>query len=256
MVHLGVNVDRVAVLHGPAQPGPDPAAVAVLAALGGADSIGATLGAGTGGLAPDDLRRIRDSVSTPLHLRFAPSDAGVRRACGLRPGFVTLAVREGGRHSPDRGVADRSADRVARAVERLGREGIRAFLAVGPEVRDVAAAVRSGVHGLEIDTRSATEALREGLAAEASLRGVRETAAAARAAGLRVLASGGIDEGTLPNILAIEGIDGVRIGAAFVARAVLVGALRAVAELRYLIGREVPLERLRSAPEAGPERSS
>jgi len=246
MVSLGVNLQRLEVGGDePGDSGPDPSAAAVLAELGGADEILVTVdpgGRGKRGFSDAEIRGLAASIATRLHLRLPAEGPALVRAASARPAGATLVPTSLSRTRAGWDPLDRSGwrEKASRAVATLWEAGISPRLFVPPDRSWVRWAAETGASGVEIDA-AAYVGSRDAGAAEAALGGIVIAARAAREAGLFVAAGRGLAEPHLPAILRAADLDEVIVGRGILLRAVSVGLVRAVAEVKYLVGREVPL---------------
>ena len=86
MTKLGVNIDHIATIRQARQAiEPDPVAAAVLAEMAGADGITVHLRGDRRHIRDNDVRRLRETVTTRLNLEMAPTAEMVRIALHLRP---------------------------------------------------------------------------------------------------------------------------------------------------------------------------
>src|SRR5207245_8143967 len=91
MVRLGVNIDHVATVRQARQAQePDPVAAAVLAILGGADSVTIHLREDRRHIQDRDLQSLRETVPQRLNLEMACVGSIVDIACQVKPDQVTL----------------------------------------------------------------------------------------------------------------------------------------------------------------------
>src|SRR5256884_9549982 len=90
-IRLGVNIDHVATVRQARRTvEPDPVAAAVLAVLGGADSITIHLREDRRHIQDRDLRILRETVPAGLNLEMACSEEIAQIAVRTRPNQVTL----------------------------------------------------------------------------------------------------------------------------------------------------------------------
>jgi pyridoxine 5-phosphate synthase len=229
---LGVNVDHVATLRQARRAVyPDPVAAAVLAELGGADQITVHLREDRRHVQDRDVEVLRRTVQTTLNLEMAATDDMVRIAVALSPDVCTLVPERRQELTTEGGldvVANRAA--VERATRALRAAGRRVSLFVDPDLAQVRASLEVGAHAVELHTGTYCDALEAARAAELA----RLVAAAREGAriGLEVAAGHGLHYRNVGPVAAIPEIVELNIGHAIVARAVLVGLERAVAEMR------------------------
>src|SRR5437773_9972004 len=97
MTKLGVNIDHIATIRQARHAlEPDPVAAAVLAELAGADGITIHLRGDRRHIQDDDVRRLRETVTTRLNMEMAPPSQIVRFALRFRPHQVTCVPEKPG----------------------------------------------------------------------------------------------------------------------------------------------------------------
>lgn len=229
---LGVNVDHVATVRQARRaPAPDPVAAAVLAELAGADGITIHLREDRRHIQDRDLEVLRRTVKTRLNLEMAATDEMVRIALDARPDQITLVPEKRAELTTEGGLdAVRERDAIAAAIQALEEGGIPVFLFVDPDRAQLDASRELGASGIEIHTGTYCEAREAGLVVR-ELERVREATNHALSLGLEVHAGHGLDYQNVGPVAAIPGIVELNIGHSIVARAVLVGMERAVAEM-------------------------
>src|SRR6267142_1896966 len=91
MPELGVNIDHVATLRQARKTyEPDPVAAAVLAELGGADTITIHLREDRRHIQDRDLRLLRETVAIKLNLELSVADEIIGIACQVKPDQATI----------------------------------------------------------------------------------------------------------------------------------------------------------------------
>src|SRR5437870_4425998 len=91
MIRLGVNIDHVATVRQARRAlEPDPVHAALLALLGGADSITVHLREDRRHINDRDVRVLRQVVTNLLNLELSVADEIVTIACEVKPGQATL----------------------------------------------------------------------------------------------------------------------------------------------------------------------
>jgi pyridoxine 5-phosphate synthase len=236
MIRLGVNIDHVATVR-QARRGqePDPVAAAVLALLGGADGITIHLREDRRHIQERDLRILRQVVPHRLNLEMAAVDAIVDLACEVHPDEATLVPERREELTTEGGLdlVTHEAN-VMRAVKRLQSAGIEVSLFIDPSAGQIDVARRVGVHAIEFQTASYSEA-------KTPIDHARELDALARAArharqlGLHVHLGHGLNYHNVQAVAAIPEAEELNIGHSIVSRAVLVGMERAVREMKEAI---------------------
>ena len=227
---LYVNIDHVATLR-QARRGsdPDPVAAAALCESAGADGITAHLREDRRHIQDADVERLRESVRSFLNLESACVDEMIDIALRVRPDQVTL-VPERREEITTEGGLDVPAQRttVERAVIRLKRAGIRTSLFIDPVPAMVELAHQIGVHAVELHTGEYANQSNDAAAANA----LRDAAHVAAELGLAVHAGHGLTARNLHPVAAIPEVEELNIGHSIVGRAIFIGLVAAVREVR------------------------
>jgi pyridoxine 5-phosphate synthase len=233
MVRLGVNIDHVATVRQARKaPDPDPVHAALLAEMGGADCITLHLREDRRHVQDRDLALLRKTVKGKLNLEMAATQEMVKIALEVKPDQVTLVPERREELTTEGGLEVSMNQDYLRKVVRLLRDGDMAVsLFIDPEVDQVKAAHRAEADAVEIHTGKYCEA-RRARDRDAEFTRVENAARLSSRLGLAVLAGHGLTYGNVRRITAIPEVAEVNIGHSIVARAVLVGMERAVAEMR------------------------
>lgn len=236
MVRLGVNVDHVATLRQVrAVSYPDPVEAALLAESAGADSITVHLREDRRHIQDRDVERLRAQVRTKLNLEMALTDAMVSIAERLRPDDVCLVPERREELTTEGGLdVAGQIERVRAAVSRLAQAGIRVSLFVAPEAAQLEAAVASGAPVVELHTGEYANAT-EAAAAGRELERLARAAQLGQRLGLQINAGHGLTLANVRPIARIPGMAELNIGHSIVARAILVGMVQAVQEMKAAI---------------------
>jgi len=244
MTKLGVNIDHIATIRQARHAlEPDPVAAAVIAELAGADGITIHLRVDRRHIQDDDVRRLRETVTTRLNMEMAPTPEMVRIALRFRPDRVTFVPEKPGEVTTEGGLdilKNRKA--VASAIRELQKGRLEISLFIDPDLAQVDAAAELRVPMIELNTRSYAEACPRSpdldrATVERELNKI--TAASDRGAGLglKILAGHGLTYRNVRLISDIADIVELNIGHNIVARAALVGMARAVKEMLQAMGR-------------------
>ncbi len=235
-IRLGVNVDHVATLR-QARLGeqPDPVDAAAAAEKAGATSIVCHLREDRRHIQDRDLDRLLRRCRTFLNLEMGLSPGIVRIALAAKPRQVTLVPERRRELTTEGGLDVRGRlAAVRRAVARFEAAGIEASLFIDPDLRQVAAARRSGAPIVEFHTGAYANA--KGRKERAwELRKLVAAARAARRDGIAVAAGHGLDYGNVTDVAAVPEIEELNIGHSIVSRALLVGFGRAVRDMKDLM---------------------
>jgi len=235
---LAVNVDHVAtVRQARLAANPDPVAAAALAEFGGARAIIVHLREDRRHIQDRDVRLLRQTVKTRLHLEMAATDEMRAIALEIRPDMVCLVpekrqelTTEGGL-----GVAGREAG-LAGFVAALADAGIPTSLFIDPDPRQIEASAAVGAAFVELHTGAFADAATPA-ARQTELDRLLAAIPDARQAGLRVNLGHGLD---YDNIYAFKDVDGISeysIGHSIISRAVLTGMVEAVSAMAAIVAR-------------------
>jgi pyridoxine 5-phosphate synthase len=236
MSTLGVNIDHVATVRQARQTNePDPVWAAALAELGGADCITIHLREDRRHISERDLRVLRQTVAVKLNLEMACEAEILEIACDVKPNQVTLVPEKREEITTEGGldiVGNR--DRVVRTVDRLHQAGISVSLFLDPDPRQIEAAAKLKVDAVELHTgQYALAAL--GAAQEKEFSNIRDVGALIRQSGLTLHAGHGLTYRNVQPIAAIEGMHELNIGHSIISRAIMVGLVEAVREMKRLV---------------------
>jgi pyridoxine 5-phosphate synthase len=232
---LGVNIDHVATLR-EARGGrsPDPLLAALVAEQWGADSITLHLREDRRHIQDRDVRALRSALQTHMNLEIAATPEMLAIALDVQPRDVCLVPEKRTEVTTEGGldvVAQPAA--IADACRRLAAGGIRVSLFIDPDAAQVDAAVRAGAPVVELHTGAYAEA--RGAERARELTRLAEAARCATGAGLVANAGHGLDYHNVQPVAAIPELVELNIGHAIVARAVMSGLGRAVAEMKRLM---------------------
>jgi len=234
---LGVNIDHVATVRQARRADePDPVTAAALATLAGAEIITLHLREDRRHVQDRDLRLLRETVFTKLNLEMALTPDIVDLAIAVGPEQVTLVPEKRQELTTEGGLDVARLD--AGAITLLGRlreAGMIVSVFVDPEPAQIEASAAAGALFVELHTGPYATARPEDR--EAELVRLEKAAAAAVAHGLGVNAGHGLTYFNVGNLVRRLAVEELHIGHSIVARAVLVGMQRAVAEMVEVIHR-------------------
>jgi pyridoxine 5-phosphate synthase len=230
---LYINIDHVATVR-QARRGdePDPVAAALLCEEAGADGITAHLREDRRHIQDVDIERLATEVTTILNLEMACTDEMLAIATRLRPHQVTL-VPERREEITTEGGLDVSHDvkRLRDGLARLNDAGIRTSLFIAPHRDAIERSLELGAAAIELHTgqyaHCAGDSETLNALQDASRRGV--------SLGLSVHAGHGLTVANVAPVAAIPEIEELNIGHSVVSRAIFVGLVEAVCELRRVM---------------------
>jgi pyridoxine 5-phosphate synthase len=233
-MRLYVNIDHIATLREARQTDePDPTRAAEACERGGADGITAHLREDRRHIQDADVRALRRSVRTVLNLELGAHPDVVRIVSRTRPFQATLVPERRREITTEGGLSLRPGDhRIAAAVARLTRAGVRVSLFIDPDLEIIDRAAALGVPAIELHTGGYAHTWRK---SDAALRRLARAAAHARARGLAVHAGHGLTYQNVQPVAAIPEIEELNIGHTIVSNAVFWGLEEAVRRMRVLV---------------------
>jgi pyridoxine 5-phosphate synthase len=244
MTKLGVNIDHIATIRQSRQAlEPDPVAAAVLAELAGADGITVHLRGDRRHIQDEDVRRLRQTVTTRLNLEMAATDEMVRIALKLRPDQATLVPERKSEITTEGGLDIISISKaVSAAIRNLKKGGIQVSLFIDPDPEQINAAADLEAQMIELCTRVYSETCPRspdlvGREYKRELARIMQASSHGAAKGLKILAGHGLTYRNVRAISEIVEIEELNIGHNIIARASLVGMERAVREMLAAMGR-------------------
>lgn len=229
-LRLYVNIDHVATLRqARGEIEPSPVEAAAMCELAGADGITAHLREDRRHIQDADVESLATSVKTYFNLESACTDEMIGIALRLKPPQVTLVPEKRTEITTEGGLdVERERERVTAATRRLQAAGIRVSLFIDPTIRAVEVSGEIGADAIELHTG---EYAHQGGDA-ATLRSLEAAARAGVEAGLAVHAGHGLTVQNVGAVAAIREIEELNIGHSIVSRAVFIGLVEAVREVR------------------------
>jgi pyridoxine 5-phosphate synthase len=235
-MRLAVNVDHFATLRQARKSAePDPVLVALLAEQAGAEGIVIHLRGDRRHIQERDLRLLREVVKTKLNLEMAASEEMKKIALEVRPDVVSLVPERREELTTEGGLNVSAAkSKLGPFIRELRKAGIRVSIFVDPDPGQIKACAQAGVNLIEINTGKFAD-LKPGPARDKDRQKVKAAAALGRRLGLEVHAGHGLDYRNVTEIVSLPEISELSIGFSIVARAAVVGIVRAVEEMRLLL---------------------
>lgn len=233
---LGVNIDHVATVRQARRTNePDPVHAAVLAEMGGADSITVHLREDRRHIQERDVRLLRETIRVRLNLEMAVADEITDFAVALRPDQATLVPEKREEITTEGGLDLRSQRaRIEHCVGRLQERGISVSLFIDPDVNQVELAAQMKVAAIELHTGAYADA-RTTADADDEFDRIMEAGQFAIAQGLTLNLGHGLTYRNVRRIAEIHGVHELNIGHTIVSQALLVGFERAVREMKQLV---------------------
>ncbi len=235
MVELGVNIDHVATVRQARRTvEPDPVAAAVLAELGGADSITVHLREDRRHIQDRDVMLLAQTIRTKMNFELSCAPQIVSIACDIFPAQATLVPEKREEVTTEGGLDLRPrSDVLRRAIDALHQKNISVSLFIDPDLEQVDIAKELGVHAVELHTGSYAET--RGAEQLRELQRLEHAAQRTLDLGLKLHAGHGLTYQNVKPVAAIPGMRELNIGHSIVSRAVLVGMVEAVREMKRLM---------------------
>ena len=234
-LRLGVNIDHVATIRNArGEDHPDPVRAAAIVARAGGDGITAHLREDRRHIRDDDLRRIQAATDLPLNLEMAATAEMLEIALAHKPHAACIVPEKREEVTTEGGLdAAGQHDRLQPVVARLLDAGIRVSLFIGPEERQVEAALRLGAPVVEFHTGEYAHATGDHVAVE--LKRIADMAALAAKNGIEPHAGHGLTYTNVQPIAAIPQIMELNIGHFLVGEAIFVGLEASIGRMRELM---------------------
>jgi len=234
-LRLGVNIDHVATIRN-ARGGahPDPVRAAEIVAACGGDGITVHLREDRRHIRDEDLARIQAATGLPLNLEMAATDEMLEIALRHKPHAACIVPERREERTTEGGLdAAGQHNRLVPIVSRLRDAGIRVSLFIGPDERQIEAAMRLGAPVVELHTGDYAHA--DGEARAAELKKLADMAALAAKNGIEPHAGHGLTYENVQPIAAIPQVAELNIGHYLIGEAVFVGLEASVQRMRDLM---------------------
>ena len=233
MIKLFVNVDHVATVREARKTyEPDPLKAALLAEKAGAYGITAHLREDRRHVQDDDIRRLKDQITTPLNLEMAAVDEMIRIAIDTKPFQVSIVPEKRQEITTEGGVNIlEQDDHLIYVGHRMKEKDILFSLFIDPDADQVEAAKRVRADSIELNTGPYSEASSID-AKNQHLVQLGKAAMQAHDLGLRVFAGHGLTTDNVPAIIHnVPWIEELNIGHHIVSRSIYIGMEQSVKDM-------------------------
>ena len=233
MIKLFVNVDHVATVREARKTyEPDPLRAALLAEKAGAYGITAHLREDRRHVQDDDIRRLKDQITTPLNLEMAAVDEMIRIAIDTKPFQVSIVPEKRQEITTEGGVNIlEQEDHLIYVGHRMKEKDILFSLFIDPDADQVEAAKRVRADSIELNTGPYSEASSID-AKNQHLVQLGKAAMQAHDLGLRVFAGHGLTTDNVPAIIHnVPWIEELNIGHHIVSRSIYIGMEQSVKDM-------------------------
>ncbi len=233
MIKLFVNVDHVATVREARKTyEPDPLEAAIIAEKAGAYGITAHLREDRRHVQDNDIRRLKDIITTPLNLEMAAVDEMIEIAIATKPFQVSIVPENRQEITTEGGLNIlEQEDHLIEVGHKMKKRGILFSLFVDPDVDQVKAAKRVKADSIELNTGPYSENSSIDTNSQ-HLAQLRKAAVQAHELGLRVFAGHGLTIDNVPAIINnVPWIEELNIGHHIVSRSIYVGMDQAVRDM-------------------------
>ena len=238
-VLLGVNIDHVATVR-QARRGksPDILEAALACVRAGADGITMHLREDRRHIQDADVLRVRKNVKTSLNLEMSLAGEIVDFACRVKPDEVCI-VPEKRQELTTEGGLDvlGQKTKVAQAVKKLHKRGIRVSIFVDPVLEQISAAGKAGADCVELHT-GAYAGAKNDLQKKSEFRKLEEAGQWARILGLTLNAGHGLDYDNVVPVAKLRDMHELNIGFSIIAASLFTGLTKAVRDMKHLINKK------------------
>jgi pyridoxine 5-phosphate synthase len=246
-VSLGVNIDHVATLRNArGETEPEPVLAAAMAELGGADAITVHLREDRRHIKERDVLLIRGTSKLPLNLEMACVDEIIKIALQAMPNMCTLVPEKREELTTEGGLnAVENFSILERTVKTLTDAGIEVSVFIDPDREQILRCQQAGAKYIELHTGIYAASVgshviweddkpirRNGELAKLTL-----AAEFAQDLGLTVNAGHGLNYQNTGEVARIKGMNELNIGHSIITRAVFVGLVQAVKDMKEVINR-------------------
>lgn len=234
MRRLSVNIDHIATLRqARKEQVPDPVHAAVLAEIGGADSITVHLRTDRRHIYERDLELLRKTIKTELNLEMAATKEMLDIALRIKPDMITLVPERVDELTTEGGLdVKKNLYRIKPIAEQIKKAGIRLSFFIETDNKQVMAVNNLKTDMIEINTNQYSQDKKN---RSNIIEKIKATAEFAHRLGITVHCGHGIDYWNIIPILQIKEINGFSIGFSIIARAVLIGLKDAVGQMKRII---------------------
>ncbi len=235
MARLGIDIEKVAALRDLGAEKADPLRAAVYAEVGGADGIVCPLNEGLRPVTERDVSILKEVVTTHLNIQVPPLDALLSKAMAVGPDMITLKAGKAPGQTAGGGLDVLGhIERISQLVADIRSQDIVTCLLIDPDIHQVKAAAKAATDYVELHT--GLYIMAEDLNERADkLEDIRSAAAAAAKLGLGVSAGQGLTYQTVPDIVSIEQIEEINVGAPVISQALWIGMEAAVRDMVALV---------------------
>ncbi len=233
---LGVNIDHIATLREARKEiYPSPVWGAVLAQIAGADSIVCHLREDRRHIKERDLFLLKEVVMVKLNLEMSLNREIVEIAKKLKPDQATLVPERRQEITTEGGLdLKKNKKRVKEVISQLKSKGILVSVFIDPDKEQIELAKKLNVDAIEIHTGRYSQA-KTYSQMKKELDKIKEAVIFSKELKLRTYAGHGLNYINITPVAKIKEIEEFNIGHSIISRAVFVGLVQAIREMKMLI---------------------
>lgn len=235
-IFLGVNIDHVATLREARGTSyPNPLQAAFLAQDAGADGITIHLREDRRHIQDSDVERLQSALIVPMNLEMAATSEMLEVATRFAPTECCLVPERREELTTEGGLnVAQNVDYLTEYCRELKSAGIKVSIFIDPDLEQIEAAIKVGAAAIELHTGRYADAASEKSRTQ-ELGRLQEMAKSGHEIGLQVNAGHGLHYHNVQLVASIPAVHTLNIGHAIVARAVMVGLVNAVMEMKRLM---------------------
>ena len=229
MTRLGVNIDHIATLREQRKEGaPNLIEAAQWAMDGGADNITMHLREDRRHIQDQDIFDLRPIVNE-LNFECAISDEIIDIALKVAPEWTCIVPEKREELTTEGGLyLTEHNQRLHDTIKKLQDHGLNVSLFINPNTSDVEIAKSLGANGIELHTGIYSLSSNQ----DTALRDIQSCAILGKRLGLKVQAGHGLNYENVSNVSRIDEIEEVNIGHSIICKAINIGLLNAVKEMK------------------------
>ena len=233
MIKLFVNVDHVATVREARKTyEPDPLEAAIIAEKAGAYGITAHLREDRRHMQDNDIRRLKDQITTPLNLEMAAVEEMIKIAIETKPFQVSIVPENRQEITTEGGLnVLEQEEHLIEVGHKLRQRDVLFNLFIDPETDQVKSAKRVKADSIELNTGPYSEASSID-AKNQHLVQLGKAAMQAHDLGLRVFAGHGLTTDNVPAVIHnVPWIEELNIGHHIVSRSIYIGMEQSVKDM-------------------------
>ncbi|KAA3635901.1 MAG: hypothetical protein DWP97_03875 [Calditrichaeota bacterium] len=236
MSDLIVNVDLGGILRTVSRKSePDPAQIAMLAELFGANGVSIQFRRDKKYIREKDLFLLKGIIKSKFTIELPPHEDTIAKIMEIKPTSVIISADHADSDTPLSPIDfNNSPVDYSMYVNQLSAVGISTGFFIEPEIDEVKGVAKSGAPAVFINCAGYTNA-RSTDEAQHELDRIDKAAQFAGRQNLHIIAGRGIDYKNIQPLLELKLVDDFIVGNAICARAILLGMEHAVKEMKQLI---------------------